>query len=247
MRTKKLLLLLFALALSVFNDYKVKSQETETEVAEEKIGLSVGADIVNRYIWRGMSLSTSAAFQPYVEFSAGGFTMGSWGSYTFAPEPFQEADLYLSYGISYFTLTFNDYFVPIDSIGYNNSYLDWDENTTPHALEAMFTISEIPNFPITFNAAVIIYGNDLDENGDNYYSTYLELAYDFSIGKTNANAFIGATPSKGLYSDDFNVVNLGISASKEIQITDKFSLPIMGAFIVNPNTENAYITFGISL
>ncbi len=73
------------------------------------------------------------------------------------------------------------------------------------------------------------------------------IAYNFSFGKNEGSAFIGATPSEGMYSDDFNVVNLGVTVSKELAITDKFSLPINGSFIVNPYTENVFFTFGISL
>jgi len=245
---KNLILLPFFMALLMFSFSNLKSQETNTEVdnIEKKSSIDVGADLVSRYVWRGANLSTSPAIQPYIEYSFGGFTLGSWSSYTFAKEPFQEVDLYLSYNASYFTFTFTDYFFPIDSLFINNDYFNWNKSTTPHALEAILSVSDIPNLPLSFLIGVIIYGNDFDENGDNYYSTYMELDYDFLIGKNNANAFIGVTPFEGLYSDKFNVVNLGLTVARDVVITDKFILPLVGSFMINPDSENVYFVFGFS-
>jgi len=60
----------------------------------------------------------------------------------------------------------------------------------------------------------------------------------------------GGTGAYYLYgenSDDFGIVNLGITLAKEIQITDKFSLPVSGSLITNPTAESIFIVFGISL
>jgi hypothetical protein len=46
---------------------------------------------------------------------------------------------------------------------------------------------------------------------------------------------------------NFNICNIGIGTSKEIKITDSFSLPVSGAAILNPSSEQFYIVVGISL
>jgi hypothetical protein len=43
------------------------------------------------------------------------------------------------------------------------------------------------------------------------------------------------------------VVNLGITVSKEIKISDSFSLPLTTSFIINPQAENVFLVLGISL
>jgi hypothetical protein len=45
----------------------------------------------------------------------------------------------------------------------------------------------------------------------------------------------------------FDICNIGISTSKEIKITDDFSLPVSGAAILNPSYEAFHIVVGISL
>jgi hypothetical protein len=39
---------------------------------------------------------------------------------------------------------------------------------------------------------------------------------------------------------------MSFSGSKDIQITDSYSLPVFGSFIVNPKAETAFLVFGIS-
>src|SRR5690606_41614376 len=46
--------------------------------------VSIGADIMSRYIWRGVDYGNSPSLQPQLSFSAGGFSIGTWGAYSFA-------------------------------------------------------------------------------------------------------------------------------------------------------------------
>jgi len=46
--------------------------------------------------------------------------------------------------------------------------------------------------------------------------------------------------------DPFGVTNVGISTSKEIKITDSYSLPVFGAAIVNPQAGDFNIVVGVS-
>jgi hypothetical protein len=39
---------------------------------------------------------------------------------------------------------------------------------------------------------------------------------------------------------------MGINASKEIRITEDFSLPVFCSYILNPQAEISYLIFGIS-
>lgn len=104
--------------------------------------------------------------------------------------------------------------------------------------------------------ATNIYGDDAKRNdGSNLFSTYIEAGYCFEVGETSCNAFLGYTPTKpdleneltGYYGDDAGIINLGISAEKEIKITDHFSLPIKASLITNPQAENIFLVVGVSL
>ncbi|WP_430815944.1 hypothetical protein [Carboxylicivirga sp. RSCT41] len=208
--------------------------------------IDVGLDLMTRFVWRGMSLSTSPVIQPYLEYNKGNLIIGSWASYTFAKEPYQELDMYVSYSVGSFTLTLNDYFSPVDSLFTTHNYFDWSKGSTSHALEAILQVGDFQNLPMSFTAAVMLYGNDLDENGDNYFSTYLELGYDFSIGEQAVQAFVGLTPKESLYSDQLNVVNLGIALSKELPVTDLLSLPLLASLSINPDNETVHFVAGLS-
>ena len=45
----------------------------------------------------------------------------------------------------------------------------------------------------------------------------------------------------------FAVTNLSLRATKEIKVTDKFSIPIFGQVTGNPCTQTAYLVFGLTL
>ncbi len=214
--------------------------------AQDKVNFDIGGDLVNRFIWRGMNLNTSASIQPYIELSGGAFTLGTWSSYTFSQETYQEVDVYLDYSYKNLSITLNDYFAPVDSLFTTNAYFNWDNKSTTHALEAIVTISDIGKLPLTFTGGVFIYGCDQNEIGENYYSTYLELNYDFELSKNTVSTFVGMTPFEGLYASNLAIVNTGITVSRDIKITEQLSLPIYGSFIINPYTENVYMVAGLT-
>jgi hypothetical protein len=206
----------------------------------------LSADIASRYLWRGMALSSSPAFQPSISCSLGNFEIGSWASYTFALEPLQEVDLYMAYSVSNLTITAYDYYNPFEPSDTSENYFDWNSQTTRHLLEGSLQWSGIGDLPFTFLLATIVYGNDKDESGNNYYSTYFEASYLFDLHGMELNVFAGLTPFEGMYGDKFAFVNLGCSLRKEIKITDRFSLPITGSLMVNPNAQKVYAAISFS-
>ena len=79
--------------------------------------VSTVLDIYSSYIWRGTKFGSGPAFQPYMEFSAGGFALGAWGSFNAGAEEAAEADLYASYGFDLsesttLSFTVTDYYFP---------------------------------------------------------------------------------------------------------------------------------------
>jgi uncharacterized protein (TIGR02001 family) len=188
---------------------------------------STGLDIYSSYVWRGTKFGSGPAFQPSLEFSAGGFAIGAWGSFSASTDEAAEADLYASYGFDLgesasLTVTLTDYYFPGSS---------WFEGDS-HYIEPMLTLG-IGSFSLT--GAYMLN----DGEGD----IYLEAG----ISAGAVDLFLGG--GDGAYTVDgkFNVCNIGIGTSKEIKITDSFSLPVSGAAILNPSSEQFYIVVGISL
>ena len=90
-------------------------------------------------------------------------------------------------------------------------------------------------------------GGDKDESGDQYFSSYFEAAYDVDVWGVNFTPSVGISPWKGMYSDGFGVCSISLKASKEIKITDSFSLPVFTQAIIAPQNDSVFLVFGISL
>ncbi len=195
--------------------------------AQEESSWSTNTDLVSGYVWRGAKFGSGPALQPGVKYSAGGFTVGAWGSYCFSTNEAAEADLYASYGVelgekSSLTFTVTDYYFP----GAGSMYFDGDS----HYFEPMVSLG-LGNFSLA-----------------GAYMTNAEDVY-FEAGFAAGPVTLFAGAGDGQYTKDasFNLCNIGIKTSKEIKISDSFSLPVFGSVILNPSTEQFNIVVGISL
>jgi hypothetical protein len=179
--------------------------------------VTIGADVVSRYVWRGTDYGNAAAVQPSIETTIGPVALGAWGSWSISPGPADasgnECDLYASTTVGPVGLTLTDYFFP--------AYAGIDSllNLDIHVFELS---ARADVGPVSILAAANVSGDD-----DN--STYLELTYGaFSLGLGN-----------GAYSTDgeFAPVSIGVSASR-----DNFS----ASYIINPDQETSFLVFGVN-
>jgi hypothetical protein len=194
--------------------------------------VDAGADIVSNYIWRGTKFGTGPAVQPYVEFSTGNFTLGSWGSAGVTDNEAAEADIYLSYGFDFgLSVGLTDYYYP------GTDYFDYSAATGSHAFEINLGY-ELSGFSLGANYIV----NEAPGAGASGGDMYFELGYSLE----SVSLFVGAGDGWHTSTGDFAFCNLGLSVSKELEITESFALPVSGAVILNPETEQFYIVFGVS-
>lgn len=205
----------------------------------------LGADLYSRYVWRGTDFGNSPAIQPWASYSVSGFTVGAWGSYSTNSNSMQEADLFVSYDIKdLVTLTVTDYFFP-NGTSSDNNYFTYKEDSTGHVFEGTAAFNGVENFPVSLAVSYNFYGADPDN------ALYVELGYSGTFKDVGFNVFLGG--GTGAYyladkkDDDFGIVNLGIGFSKDIRITDTFSLPVSTSLITNPTAENIFLVFGFSL
>jgi len=213
---------------------------------EKKSNLDVGSDFVSRYIWRGTDFGNSPSIQPFISYSIAGFEVGTWGSFATNGADMQEVDLYASYTFldDMISVGVTDYFFPGSTVSMNN-YFDYGDTTTGHIFEGNLNLSGPEKVPLSLSVNYNFYGADKDN------SWYFELGYNGSCKYVDFNVFVGATTGKGIYltpgADGFSVVNVGLGVSKDIQITEKWSLPVFGQLITNPQAENIFLVFGFSL
>jgi len=193
---------------------------------------SLGGDLVSSYVWRGTKFGNGPAIQPYLELALGNFSIGGWGSYCFTSNEAAEADLYLSYGFDFgLSLGLTDYYFP------GTDYFDYSTESGSHAFEINLGY-EIDGFSIAANYIL----NEAGSAGSAGNDLYFEAGYGFKYFSLFAGAGDGWHTSDG----EFMFCNLGISAEKELKITDKFSLPLSGCLIWNPEREQFNIVLGVS-
>jgi hypothetical protein len=203
--------------------------------AQEKASFDIGVDFASRYVWRGLEFSDSPAIQPYVEFISGNLTLGAWASYETGGQVVgQELDLYASYEIGNFAIGFTDYAFPVDIV--SDGYFEIKN----HIGEALLSFNGSEGLPISLMVGVNVYNDDKN-------SIYAELGVPFKIGATEVSAFLGAGNEIYTTDGDFTVTNFGLSASKELKVTDKLSLGLTASTIFNPDTDDAYLVFLFSI
>jgi hypothetical protein len=197
---------------------------------------TTGADFYSSFIWRGTRQGSGPAVQPVLEFNAGLFTAGAWGSFDF--RDYQEVDLYLSFAFSEgLSFGIQDYYTP------DLSYFDYSRSSGSHAFELNLNYS---GEHVSLEADYVINeaGGVGSLGGDLYFEARVSFDY-FSV-------FMGAGNGWHTYDSDtdkasFNVCNIGIETSKTVEITDRFSIPVIGQLIFNPDKEQMFIVVGFTL
>jgi uncharacterized protein (TIGR02001 family) len=219
--------LLFCVAILSLN--AMNAQE------EAKPSFDIGVDFASRYVWRGLEFSDSPVVQPYAEFASGNFTLGVWASYETGGQVVgQEFDFYAGYTFGAISLGFIDYAFPVDGI--SDGYFQIKN----HIGEATLSFNGVDEFPLTAMVGVNVYNDDQN-------SIYTELGYPFSIGETKLNAFVGAGNEMYSTNSEYKITNFGLSGAKDIKITESFSLGVSASAIFNPDTEDAYLVFVLSI
>ena len=188
-----------------------------------------GADLVSSYVWRGTQFGSGAHIQPYMELGSGNFTAGVWGSFpTSANGGGNELDLYLGYDFGPVALTVTNYTFPGEGGNYTDGEGLFDGDYTELADSTSI-------MGVDFSAG---YFTEVE-------ALYVELG--FSTGAVDIAIGYGDDQANAWYADGGSgIVNMSFSGSKDIQISENYSLPVFGSFILNPEAETAFLVFGIS-
>jgi len=157
--------------------------------------------------------------------------------------------LELNNGVS-FSLLATDYYFPNAGIEFFN-FNDYDaviDDTIPdpgaHTMEMGMSITGPESFPVTLSGYLNVY-NDAGTN------TYFQLDYPVTVNETNLSFFCGVAggseDNPDYYgADELAAINLGVTAVREIKVSESFSLPLTISLIVNPKAEISYLQTGVS-
>ena len=219
-----------------------------TTFAQDEIEATISGDIVSQYIWRGQDLG-GVSLQPTLGLAYKGLSLSAWGNVGLAnPDDTKELDLTLAYTIGGFNIGITDYWFNA-GLDPDNRYFMYKAHSTNHVFEA--------NIGYDFGFASLQWftsfaGNDgLNKNGKRAYSSYFEATVPFKLASVDWAATAGAVPyATDFYNgwtSGFAVTNVALKASKDMKITDTFSVPVFAQVAANPCTQNAYLVLGFTL
>ena len=252
---KKIILLAIA-ALSLLPS-SVKAQET--------FEASLSADLVSRYMWRGLDMA-GISLQPNVSVAWQGLSLAANASTGFEKDDLQDLDVTLGYSRWGFNIGVTDYWTK--DVDPRNRYFYYGEGMEcPHQLEA--------NLGYTckygsIQAYTMVYGNDYKINGDRAYSTYIELSVPFRAGGIDWDIRAGVTPMESagtsyeekittetgrtktvlrgdyLYGESFTCNMASVRATKNITFKT-FKMPVFVELHTNPYLQRANLILGVSI
>lgn len=213
--------------------------------AEDKVEGSVSADVVSQYIWRGQDCG-DVSFQPSLGIEYKGLSLSAWGSIGLSePTDTREFDITLAYTIGGFNVGITDYW--FNNGDYADKYFLYDAHKTAHVFE--FNVGY--DFgPVAVQWYTNFAGKDgTNKDGDRAYSSYVELSAPFTLGGLDWSAAVGASPftTTSYGNNGFEIVNVSLTASKDINITPTFSVPVFAGIATNPNQQSAHLVFGFTL
>ena len=212
--------------------------------AQDSLSVDLQADIVSNYVWRGLKLG-HVSFQPTMAVSWKGLSLEASGNtgLTNHEGDNNEIDLTLSYETGGLSLGVVD-----DWSDENDArFFYYKKDATGHIFEGFV---KYDFGPVCASWQTFFAGNDYqDDDGKRAYSSYLELTAPFQLGGFDWQATAGAVPWASDYYDTsgFRVTNLSLKATKDIKITNTFSLPLFGELVGNPTSQNFYFIAGFTL
>ena len=215
--TSFLTLAFAALFFTTFGTQKVEAQD-------------FGADVASSYVWRGTQFGNGPHVQPWMSLGYGNLELGAWGSVPLtAGDTGAELDLYVSYDLGPLALTVTNYTFPVAG----GAYAEGEGLFEGDYLEVSGSGSVGP-IDLTVG-----------------YFTELEALYieaGFSVGVVDVALGYGSYDEEAAWyaNGGSGLVNVSLGGSKDIKITDDYSLPVFGSLIYNPDAETAFLVFGMS-
>ncbi len=208
---------------------------------------SASTKITNTHMWRGFKSGNAPCVEPTITYKNNGFSFSAWAAYAF-DNSYKEVDIYVTYDYKYFQVGLYDYYCPSAGVT-TNEFTDFVTADTKHIYEVQLNFMGHKYFPVNVITSCFVGGDDKDGNNQQLYSSYIEVNYDFNFKKNNLKFEVGMTPfnKKSMYASKASVFNYGITLSRDIQVTNKWSIPSSYKVIYNKETKDVYFSVGFTL
>ena len=235
--------------------------------AQHEIETTIKADLVSKYMWRGLDHG-GISIQPQAKISWRGLFAKASGSVGFDKEDEEEIDFEVGYSLFGFNIGVIDYWRT--GIDPDNRFLYFDRTKGPHRAEANlgYTCKYF-----SLQGYTTCWGKDHKlSDQKRAFSTYIEAAVPFKLGGVDWVVKGGFSPyeSKGeekerqrysedwgavitqqyndyLYADQAAFVLASLRATKEISLGGQVRMPIFAEIHMNPYLQKTNLVFGISI
>ena len=212
-------------------------------MAQESVDITLGADVVSQYVWRGSELG-HASVQPSLGISWQGLSLSAWGSVGIATsEDIHEIDLTAQYTTGGLSLGITDYWCDSPE----TRYFYYNANATSHVFEGFVGYDW---GVCSLSWQTIFAGNDgKNKSGKRAYSSYVEANVPFQLAQCDWQATVGMVPYATDYYETagFAVTNLSLKATRSLKLGHHFSVPVFAQLVGNPCSQRAYFVFGFTL
>ena len=221
------------------------------------LSASVNCDIVSRFIWRGANFGDAVSIQPYTSLGIGDLSLYMWGSFALASQSPATPD-FLAFWLQYpvetsfgtFTTTLSDWVfrnVAGDTANAQSRFFfnTKGEGHGNHIIEAALLYTGPDAFPVEFLFAKNVYN-------DPGYSGYMQVSYPFEVNDISLKASLGGVTGKSsmwYFTEEsgFHLYNVQLSATKNIDFTAQYSVPVTVSYVLNPYTETSWMVFSVTL
>ena len=199
----------------------------------------------NQHYWRGMQTGRGLSFEAGATVTlTQGLTAGIWNG-TALNSSYKEIDLYLTYSHKGLSVSLLDYYCPRNAV-FSNEFSDWKKISTPHLIDVQ--LGYYPDhFPFSIMVSTMLWGDDLNDNLENYYSTYLEFGYHHTVEDMNTSLIVGYSINESIYSEKPGIVNIEASADYQVAHLNQYSVNCNTKFIFNPLKDAIYFGAGLSV
>ena len=148
--------------------FSTTAGKAEGQAKTDKYDFNIGLDFYSAFVWRGSSYGKGPHFQPELEFTTGGLTMGVWGSFDF--NGYSEADPYISYSFPFgLSLGLTDYYY---------TDLPFFETSPPNGSHAFEINCNYTTGGLGLSANYIM--NEAGGAGSKGSDLYFQIGYEFN-------------------------------------------------------------------
>ncbi|MDE2997240.1 MAG: hypothetical protein OXT73_10990 [Bacteroidota bacterium] len=170
----------------------------------------------------------------------------SWASYSMSADGAgaNEHDLFVSYTVASekagsFTVGVTDYYFPAPS---GLGFFDFEgKGDGAHWVEPFVSWDGPASFPVSLMGAAFVH-NDPDN------SVYLQASVPQALDDVELEWSVGAVTGESAFygTSSFSVVQAGVSVTQNVELTERFALPLTVSYIINPVAERTFLVFGLS-